>query len=444
MPADRPAAPSRVHLALIAVASTAILGGLAYGATVVGTMIVPTRTFYVSAAGSDSNNGLSTEHPWATLGPVNDKNLHPGDRVLLESSATFTQPLRLDSRDGGDPKHPIVITTSGSARARIAPPSGSAISIANTSGIRIGNLELVGHGNPDDGIRVANTTDSDQFSGITIDGVEASGFRNGIAVTATRAHGFDDVSIRACDLHDNVAAGIATSGSDSGSNGYAHRKVVIENVRAWHNTGDPQAHTNTGSGIVLGDVDGGVVRGSAAYGNGGNSDTTEGPVGIWAYQANNIVFEHNLSWGNRTSGADGGGFDFDHGVTNSVMQYNLSHDNHAYGYLLYTNDSPTKNLHNVLRYNVSYDDSASGTPFYGAITLLGGLSGPHAAGGLRGVSVYNNTVIASAGLTGLPQPLAHRRHARRCGRGEQCIHCDECEPTDHLDRRAARRHPIPR
>ena len=130
-----------------------------------------------------------------------------------------------------------------------------------------------------------------------------------------------------------------------------------------------------------------------------------GPVGIWAYQANNIVFEHNLSWGNRTSGADGGGFDFDHGVTNSVMQYNLSHDNHAYGYLLYTNDSPTTNLHNVLRYNVSYDDSASGTPFYGAVTLLGGLSGPHTPGGLRGVSVYNNTVIASAGVTGLPSLL---------------------------------------
>ena len=51
-----------------------------------------------------------------------------------------------------------------------------------------------------------------------------------------------------------------------------------------------------------------------------------GPVGIWcACNADRVVIQHCISHHNKSPGLDGGGFDFDGGVTNSVMQYNYSY-----------------------------------------------------------------------------------------------------------------------
>ena len=41
------------------------------------------RTYYVSEAGNDRNDGLSPEKAWKTLSKVNDIALAPGDRVLF-------------------------------------------------------------------------------------------------------------------------------------------------------------------------------------------------------------------------------------------------------------------------------------------------------------------------------------------------------------------------
>ncbi len=83
-----------------------------------------------------------------------------------------------------------------------------------------------------------------------------------------------------------------------------------------------------------------------------------GPVGIWAYEADNVIIQHCLSYENKTSpgAADGGGFDFDGGVTNSIIQYCLSYNNQGSGYCIfqYWNASPWYN--NVFRFNISIDD----------------------------------------------------------------------------------------
>ncbi len=48
-----------------------------------------------------------------------------------------------------------------------------------------------------------------------------------------------------------------------------------------------------------------------------------GPVGIWAYEADSVIIQHCISYKNKTSkgGEDGGGYDLDGGTTNSVIQY---------------------------------------------------------------------------------------------------------------------------
>ena len=54
-----------------------------------------------------------------------------------------------------------------------------------------------------------------------------------------------------------------------------------------------------------------------------------GPVGIWGYESDRLTIQYCFSHDNKTSpeGLDGGGFDFDGGITNSLMQYNLAMNN---------------------------------------------------------------------------------------------------------------------
>lgn len=47
-------------------------------------MISSYRTYYVNCkTGSDTNDGMSMDSPFASLFPINTLTLNPGDRVLL-------------------------------------------------------------------------------------------------------------------------------------------------------------------------------------------------------------------------------------------------------------------------------------------------------------------------------------------------------------------------
>jgi len=126
-----------------------------------------------------------------------------------------------------------------------------------------------------------------------------------------------------------------------------------------------------------------------------------GPVGIWAWNSDRVIIQFCISHDNKSPGDDGGGFDLDGGVTNSILQYNLSYHNDGPGYFLcqYPNAPDFKD--NVVRYNISQDDGVknnrrSGIDVYSA--------SPNAAS----CQVYNNTVYNShgpaVGFGGLPMP----------------------------------------
>ncbi|MGN1442932.1 MAG: polyhydroxyalkanoate depolymerase, partial [Acutalibacteraceae bacterium] len=59
-------------------------------------------TYYVSSLnGNDKNDGLSEKTPFATLGKINQTEIHPGDKILLEKGSVFVgQHLHL--RECGD------------------------------------------------------------------------------------------------------------------------------------------------------------------------------------------------------------------------------------------------------------------------------------------------------------------------------------------------------
>lgn len=262
----------------------------------------------------------------------------------------------------------------------------------NNGGFDIVNLNFVGSG------AYSNTTSGIQFFNdlpgnvkkrrIYIDSVDVSGFGGmGIILGGYNgASGYDNVRITRSGAHHNLKAGVSVYGLfDPANPSYSNTNIYVGHVKAYNNDGDPASTGNTGSGILLGSVNGATIERCVAHDNGINNQPSEGPVGIWAYDANNILIQCNESYHNRTASAgDGDGFDLDQNVSNSVLQYNYSHDNDGAGYLVFaTAGRPNRN--NVVRYNISQDDSRE---------LVN--AGIWIAGDVDGLDVYNNTIFMTA------------------------------------------------
>ncbi len=348
------------------------------------------KSYYVSAAGSDNSSGLSASAPWKTLSRVNKLALNAGDRILLRGGDRFPGRLYFDAGERGSSATPIEVSSYGKGRATILAGEGFGIYAFNTAGLDISDLRVLGsgwHSSNNSGIFFYTDLPRTKLDFVSIADVEVSGFRSGIEIGASGSGGYKNVKISDVRAHSNRENGIAVWGSDApGHTGYSHQNVRITRAQAYMNSGIEK----TGSGIVLSNVDGGLIERSVAHGNGIRLQfvpSSGGPFGIWAWRANRIVIQHNESYDNRSTigGADGGGFDLDGGVTNSVMQYNYSHGNDGAGYLLaqYKGALPFRN--NVVRFNISENDGRKN--FYGGINIWS-----YAPYGIQEAEIYNNTI----------------------------------------------------
>jgi hypothetical protein len=105
-------------------------------------------TYYVSPRGSDSNPGTSAASAWRTVKRVNDVSLHPGDGVLFEGGATFSDNTLLPNASG-TPGSPIIFGSYGQGNATL--PQGVSLTGQDHLGfehLRIGpggNLDGTGH-----------------------------------------------------------------------------------------------------------------------------------------------------------------------------------------------------------------------------------------------------------------------------------------------------------
>jgi hypothetical protein len=362
-------------------------------------------TYYVDPLGRDTANGLTASTAWKTLAKVSASKFAPGSCILLKSDAVFTGTLSLGADDANDPARPVVVTTTGADKAWISAGTAKGISVYNTGGVTIKNLGIYGSGyskNSTNGIDVyTDTPNAKQYYGITIDSVDVSGFgASGISIAGTPSDhsksGFEDVTIVNTLAHANGDAGIQSYGNfSSTSTTYSHSNFMLDHVAAYGNVGISTKGSNSGSGIVLGDVNGAVIQNSVASDNGANNGNVGGgPVGIWAWDSNKVAIAHNESYANKSGTvADGDGFDLDGGVTNSVMEYNYSHDNAGAGFLVYQYAGARAQANNVVRYNISQNDARSS--IYGAVTI-GGATGYPA----RNVDVYGNTLFVAPSKTG--------------------------------------------
>jgi hypothetical protein len=370
---------------------------------VISNQALATDYYFSGNGGSTLSGNGSSGSPYTTLDPINSFDLNPGDRVFL--SGIFNAPaggIQLTGEDSGSAANPVSFIGQGSSKPVINAGDSYGFKASDVGGIDLKGVSFIGNGptsrnlsgpneglftNTQDGVRFY-TTDGAKHDRIYVDDVYVKGFGiNGIKVGAdTGNSGFNDVKITNSIVEKNQHAGVNFEGDFNQSNKNAHTNVLISNVRALDTTGRANRPNegNTGSGIVIGQVNGGVIQYSVAKNNGKEcASDAGGPVGIWAWDSNNVTIQYNESFNNGTAGHhDGGGFDLDGGVTNSVMQYNYSHGNDGAGFLLAQFAGAKTFSGNTIRYNVSQSDGRKN-----------GYGGIHAFGTIGDTKVYNNTVF---------------------------------------------------
>ena len=362
--------------------------------------------YYVSLLGDDSNVGTSKTYPWRSVERVNAAKLLPGDAVRFQANQTFVGNLCLTGEGVPLVDKPITIGSCSSGRATIDARCGTGFLVKNMGGVHLVGLNFVGAGaskNAGSGILFVNTLlEGVKLADIRIHCVDVSGFQDsGICLTAEPADGswsgFRDVKITHTTSHDNGDAGISCIGAwNPKREGYAHADFYISRCSAYRNIGIPGKKSHSGNGIVLAQVEGALIEHCRAYENGGLNDYEGGgPVGIWAWDADRVIFQFNESHHNRTgSSKDGGGFDLDGGVRNSIVQYNYSHDNDGPGYLLAQFSGARAFYGNVLHHNVSVNDGRRNR--YGGVHLWS----TGASGGIVDTTFRENTIFTTHSADG--------------------------------------------
>ncbi len=322
--------------------------------------------------------------------------------MLFQAGHDYPGNLLLTAEDAGTPQQPVVIGSYGSGRATIKAGDDSGVTVRNAGGIVVENLIVTSDDkrtNDGSGIRIINVLpNNEKLHYIRVHNVEASGFgKMGIWVGEWTEDGsksgYQDVRITNCVTCQNKRAGILIMGCypDDPDN-YAHSNVYVGYCKAYDNPGDPEyLESHSGNGILIGDVDGGVIEYCEAYNNGyACPSRSGGPVGIWTWTSNNVVIQYCESHHNRTMVWDGGGFDFDAGTTNSVMQYNYSHDNDGAGYLICSHKNAHTYNNNIVRYNISVNDCRKKT--HGAINFW---TGSPIEDPIRNTQIFGNTIYSS-------------------------------------------------
>lgn len=337
------------------------------------------QPYFVDPAGNDTNDGRAPDRAWRSLARASGATFAPGDSLMLTGGIEYVGTLHLGDDDGGDPSRPFVVTSRGPLPAIITPADSDGVVARNPIGLTISRILVRGSGvasNKGSGIALVVTAPgSVQLPGIRVEDVDVSGMgRFGMVIDGKwLKSGLRDVVIADSDFHANQLAGLSVIGKYLPfDRRYAHANVQIEGVRAWDNAGDPELDKeHSGSGIVLSNVRGGVIRRCVTWNNGAASHgRIGGPYGIWTWDVDSVLMERSVSFANRTaSKADGGGFDFDGGTTNSLMRDNVSFDNDGAGVLVAQFTYAVPFHDNRIERHVSIDDGRKNG--YGAFTSWG-------------------------------------------------------------------------
>jgi len=364
--------------------------------------------YYVGLNGNDDNPGTSPQQAWKNISKVNETQFSAADSIFFEGGQVFFGSIKLDSKDSGTAEKPVTIGSYGRERAIIDSGQKHGLHAHNCEGLVVKDLVFIGAG------RTINTDFSGVFfskdtlpkkrlSFFRVDNVDVSGYRNGgiyFKGGSDTDVGFKDIHITNSIAHDNGDKGICIwSGYNTLTrpNFWPHEDVRIAHCKAYNNSGNAGQKGHTGNGIIISQINRGVIEYCEAYNNGWLCDDPDsgGPIGIWTWDSKEVIIQFCESHHNKSNnGKDGGGFDIDGGCVKCIIQYNYSHDNHASGYGIYQFDGAREFKDNIVRYNISENDGLIGS--YGALNFWA----TNSSGGLKNTLVYNNTFYASPNTGG--------------------------------------------
>ncbi len=339
--------------------------------------------YYVSQTGNDTNQGTKSK-PFRTLQKINSLQLKPGDRIYFKGKEFFQGTLSLTINGTGE--KPVLVSSyeNENGNAVIDGGNNDAI-ILRGKYFQLKDINAKGAGR-----KTGNTTNGITLCGasdVLVENVKTEGFqKSGIELNSCK-----NVSVKNVYAVDNGFCGIYITGTNDDRS----RNILVKDCKAENNPGDPTNLDNhSGNGILAGLSDSVTIDHCTATNNGWDMPRVgNGPVGIWAYESSHVTIQYCISYRNRTSkGAkDGGGFDLDGGVTNSVIQYCLSYENEGAGYGLFQYWGASLWHHDTVRYCVSINDATT-TEGSGGIFVWNGVND---SAQLADCAVYNNVVYST-------------------------------------------------
>lgn len=352
---------------------------------------VDSATYYVDC--SASTNGVGTlASPWNSLETVNATTFAPGSQILFRSSSVCTGTL--SPKGSGEAGNPIIIDRYGDGDKPLIAGNGAAnaVYLHNQEYWEIRNLEITNdsaQASNRRGVYVVaeNVGTAHYFRLINLevhhvkgDNTKGQGSSAGIMFEVKgwiKPTKFDDVIIDGCTVHTVDRTGITSDSS------WRSRPAIGRKIDNWEGWANVIIRNNTvydigGDGIVVRNTTGALVEYNVVYD--ANMRSGEYCAGIWPWNSDDTVFQHNEVYRVRTM-KDGFGLNADFGTTGTVFQYNYSHDNEG-GFILVCAPSNRTNQDTVIRYNISQNDHARIFAFHGSTV---------------NTQIYNNTVYIGPG-----------------------------------------------
>ena len=337
------------------------------------------------SAGNDEADGRSPASSWRSLAKASATTFSPGDSVLLRRGTRCTGTLW--PKGSGEPGKPIRIGAYGEGPLPIVDAAGAeaALRLFNQQYWQIEKLEALG-GNPF-GIHVSGDEGvlrHFHIRNVVVHGVTGEVKKKASGLVVVDAGGsdqtFEDVVIDGVTAYDTTQwAGIIVNGSATADKRVRARNVTIRNSIV---------HDVYGDGIVLFQVEDGLIEKSAAWRTGLQPQETIGtPNGIWTWRCKRCTVQWTEGFFIDSPGVDGGVYDIDWGCDDGVVQHNYGHDAMGYCASVFAASRETTS-NSVVRYNVCVNNGRSpklarrqGDLF---ISTWDG-------GTLDGVHIYNNT-----------------------------------------------------
>jgi len=387
------------------------------------------KTFYVSTAGVEGNDGLSPECP---LHPdvLHTRYFQPGDKILFKSGETMLGSGIKLSGFGTASKRVTVSTYGGSAPAKLATRGDQTrsklevyidcvtienLEISNPLG-RVGLTVGPGHAGANKGIIIQNCTFKDVNKNADTFVFESGAVQ--IAASGGEPTWFEDLVVRNNTIHNVARIGVFVTSS------WAERTNCVNGE---YKNGNEQWYANKNvslTGNTLTDVQGdGLLiigcNGARIENNFANNTYCVNESTLKKHKATGLTTSVAVMWtqnvdkgyvqyndvgytnlpDHANGGADGTPFDIDGLCTNHFIRYNYSHNNEG-GFILLCEFPPSflsatwqsmlKETTHQIGFNLSVNDGCK--PGYAVFIVTSTLAQ---------MNIVNNTFITRSGSTSL-------------------------------------------